>query len=212
MKILCFGDSLTAGYCFEGSNFYPYGHQLQSLGEVDINGMSGWTTEDMIDHSQDPETTDFCRQDGKGLEVLLTEKAYDWVFILAGTNDLGNDVGNEEIFSNLCRLVDMSIGAGVKNVGVLTVPAFGGEWKFAEAQRARIALNAAIGDLASRYSTATNVHGIDICDVLPNGKQDSFKDAAVAALWDDDKLHFSKAGSAKLGQFLHQFIWDHQVN
>lgn len=213
LKILCFGDSLTAGFCFGGSKFFPYSSQLQSLGKVCTNGMSGWTTKQMVDNCHKSTCADFLQTQGKGLAVLLKDRKYDWVFILGGTNDLGMGVDNDDVFSNLCRLVEICVNAKVKHVGVLTVPACGAEFKMPALQSKRAALNAAIGDLPSRYAAVagkTKVVGIDICELLPNGKKDSFDDEAVAALWDTDRLHFSEAGSAKLGDFLRQFILDYQ--
>jgi lysophospholipase L1-like esterase len=46
-SILCFGDSLTAGYFANGSEFHPYAGTLQRiLGRaalVEHCGLSGWT-------------------------------------------------------------------------------------------------------------------------------------------------------------------------
>jgi hypothetical protein len=48
-KLLCVGDSLTAGYHFWGTEWFPYATTLSSLWEeryeVDHIGYSGWTTE-----------------------------------------------------------------------------------------------------------------------------------------------------------------------
>ena len=57
-RILCYGDSLTAGFCARGQKFEPYAKtlkkELESLGtivEMDHHGFSGWTTEELLDRS-----------------------------------------------------------------------------------------------------------------------------------------------------------------
>jgi lysophospholipase L1-like esterase len=204
-SILCYGDSLTAGYCRDGTVFTPYSTALEdaSLGVVDTNGMSGWTTEDMIDNLDATECSDFCGRDGKGLRVLTRNKDYDWVFLLAGTNDLGMDIEAGEIFENICTLIDVCVDVGVRNVGIMTVPACGLEWKYPPLREERTKLNGFIVNLPyhQKYQ-GLSIHPVDITEILPNGEQFTRQDKTITSLWDSDELHFSPAGSQKLGHYL----------
>ena len=66
-RILAFGDSLTAGYHSSGMGFEPYGaHMEAELNQatpgcacsVDVCGMSGWTTAEMVEAVDERVCTD----------------------------------------------------------------------------------------------------------------------------------------------------------
>jgi|APGre2960657444_1045066.scaffolds.fasta_scaffold00435_5 lysophospholipase L1-like esterase len=51
-RVLCFGDSLTAGFWAGGSRFHPYAQNLSALlggCTVDVIDNSGWTAKQMRD-------------------------------------------------------------------------------------------------------------------------------------------------------------------
>jgi lysophospholipase L1-like esterase len=212
-NVLCYGDDLTAGHMDGGSKFSPYSSELFKAGQGDVDtfGMSIWTTEEMVNNLDATNATDMDGKTGKGLRVLVTSKKYDWVLLWAGTNDLGTDITADVIFSNICKLVDVCVAAGVKNIGVLTVPACGLEWSSHFLQQERPRLNEAIMRLPSieKYASGCDsiIVPIDVTGILPNGDQKLFEDEAIAALWDPDQLHLSETGSKKLGQFLVNEIY-----
>lgn len=87
LRILCFGDSLTAGYSGYGSFHYPYAAQLRSRLEdafpatevtVDVSGLSG-----------DRVIAGRYLQRIKGMCDKNKDTPYDWIIVLGGTNDLG---------------------------------------------------------------------------------------------------------------------------
>lgn len=109
LKILCFGNSLTAGYSRYGLAYFPYADTLEptlrklvpSLEKanlvIDTDGLPG----DRV-----------MRPQGRCLERLQErvlknrgEGAYDWIVILSGTNDLGWGSQAEEIFEALSESV-----------------------------------------------------------------------------------------------------------
>ena len=114
ISIVCFGDSLTAGY---QSPTYDvptvqetaYGSFLQArLGTqatVITSGVCGELTGDMV--------LRFRR------DVLAHSP--DYVVILGGTNDLGWHVALAEILNHLVRMYELALGAGIQPVA-LTVP------------------------------------------------------------------------------------------
>ena len=112
--LVCFGDSLTAGYQVQVETGMPlpdvpYGGFLQewlgARGTVSIRGICGETTSDMV--------TRFSRD---VLDVVPSHTA-----ILGGTNDLGWGVTPSTIITNLERCYTLALAAGVQPVGV-TVP------------------------------------------------------------------------------------------
>ena len=93
MRILAFGDSLTAGYHSMGAAYAPWACTLcQLLGAevVDHIGLSGFTTAELVRSMDDCSVTDVASRAWSGLRHKLRSAAvpYDIVLIMAGTNDL----------------------------------------------------------------------------------------------------------------------------
>ena len=93
-RILCYGDSLTAGFCNGGYKFTPYANflkdKLQALDgesyvEVDYYGFSGWTTKQLLDNAHKDNLRDFVGKTGPGLVLALQKMKYDLVILMAGT-------------------------------------------------------------------------------------------------------------------------------
>ena len=100
LRILCFGDSLTAGYTSYGWEFYPYADHLRvglqnmlatSDIEVDVDGRSG----DQVRASYLPRIKRKCAD---------TEKSYDWIIVMGGTNDLAWGQPPDTIYEGLRKL------------------------------------------------------------------------------------------------------------
>ena len=113
-EIVCFGDSLTAGYQSpdRGHPFpreTPYGSFLQerlaSRARVTVRGVCGELTGEMA--------LRFRR------DVL--DHRPDSVVILGGTNDLGWNAEPPEIMRNLVKMHEQALHAGIQSVAV-TVP------------------------------------------------------------------------------------------
>lgn len=86
LKILCFGDSLTAGYSQWGMQHYPYGVHLKDHLRaafpntrivVDVEGMSGAQVRGQ-----------YTRRLNR-VCMKAQDEPYDWIIIMGGTNDLG---------------------------------------------------------------------------------------------------------------------------
>lgn len=105
LKILCFGDSLTAGYTMMGYAHHPYSEVLQVVLErffpstritVDISGLSG-------DQVVGPSSMFVRRMEGKTAKAAAEGAPYDWVIVLGGTNDLGCFEIPEDIYDGLSK-------------------------------------------------------------------------------------------------------------
>src|SRR5215216_3297802 len=109
--IICFGDSLTAGYQVGPAGVFetPYGAFLQDRfgprARVLIRGICGELTGEMV---------------MRFLADVLTDKPA-WVLILGGTNDLGCNAEPAEVMLNLVTLYEQSRATGSR-VGAITVP------------------------------------------------------------------------------------------
>ena len=99
LRILCFGDSLTAGYTSYGWEFHPYADHLRvglqhtlsiSDIEVDVAGLSG----DQVQGSYLPRIKAKCAN---------TESPYDWILIMGGTNDLAWGQSPDTIYEGLSK-------------------------------------------------------------------------------------------------------------
>merc|ERR1712224_265416 len=98
VRLLLYGDSLTAGYCNCDSpfpEFEPYGRALvDALGaeivEAEIVGLCGLPAQHMVSTINDNEVVDNAGRKGAGLLALLDRPGppFDHALIMAGTNDL----------------------------------------------------------------------------------------------------------------------------
>lgn len=100
LRILCFGDSLTAGYTSYGWEFYPYAdhlraglQQMLSTSDIDIHvdGFSG----DQVRGSYLPRIKRKCAN---------TNTPYDWIIVMGGTNDLAWGQSPDTIYEGLRKL------------------------------------------------------------------------------------------------------------
>ena len=102
LRILCFGDSLTAGYSQYGMLHFPYADHLKENMQtafpsmkihIDVEGMSG------------------AQVRGQYLGRLsracmkAEDQLYDWIIVMGGTNDLGWGGQPEEIYEALRRAI-----------------------------------------------------------------------------------------------------------
>lgn len=184
--VICFGDSLTAG--FQSPSWEhptgvetPYGQFLQdylgTTAQVHTSGICGELTGEMV--------LRFRR------DVLERKPGY--VPILGGTNDLGWNASPAEIMRNLVKMYEQTFAAGGLPIPV-TVPSIriedgqgsreGQEWVSGHLAR-RGQLNQLIRD----YAAAKHVACVDLFAATadPDGGQ-------LAQIYSNDGLHLTTAG------------------
>jgi len=194
-KVVCYGDSLTAGFTRGGSQFVPYGTALrQGLAaqglqcDVVINGLTGHTAKQMLRELDAPMAMDQCGIKGRGLRCLIGEEGTpELVIIMAGTNDLGMHRDVAETFADICQLHAACHARGVPTFAV-SPPHY--------AKRPECAR---LSQMLRRWSQQEPmVKGfMDIEELLPS---------SALQFWDADKLHFSAVGCQQLGRKLSQPI------
>ncbi|MBM4134933.1 MAG: hypothetical protein FJ245_14355 [Nitrospira sp.] len=209
--IICFGDSLTAGYqsptmaCPQLVET-PYGRFLQNRlrerAEVVVSGLCGETTGDMV--------TRFRR------DVEPHRPA--WVVILGGTNDLGWNTEPGEILDNLAHMYDRALHRGIRPVAV-TVPSIRmeGEGAMATPMSSDAAL---LGEarrwLANHIARRRTLNrqimghcagkGIACVDLFTDTVEP--ETGQLAARYSNDGLHLTTEGYERLAALLYERVFD----
>jgi len=186
-RILCYGDSLTAGFYAYGQKFSPYGAALQealcSLGfqcEVSICGLSGHSAHRMVEELDSPLCRDMCGKPGKGLAHILDENGpFDLVVLMAGTNDFVPNANLKSIKNEVCKLHD---ACHIRNVPTVMLAAP------CNTQKMQLGLRRILSNWAS--SQPEVLAFVDPELVIPRNK---------VAYWEPDSVHFSPSGSRALG-------------
>lgn len=184
--IICFGDSLTAGFqsptaANPTGQETPYGQYLQDFlggsAQVRTSGVCGELTGEMVMR--------FRR------DVLDHKPGY--VSILGGTNDLGWNGAPEDVMRNLVKLYEQTFAGGGIPIPV-TVPSLriedgqnsreGREWVAGHvAQRGRL------NQLIREYAAAKHIACVDLFRCTADSDTNQ-----LAAMYSNDGLHLTTAG------------------
>ena len=200
-RILCYGDSLTAGFCQRGSKFVPYATTLQAklatLGlqnvTIDHFGFSGWTTQQLLKNIEADILTDFAGKTGPGLSKAFRRQSYDLLILMAGTNDLGYGFTNQDITDNLQALIQIALDANtaVLNIGI---PDSGYIFNNINVKVKRDQINEKLSNLAQSHDLLTYI------DAPIQYTEDSEE-------YDTDTLHFSESGYQRFGERLGETVF-----
>ncbi|KAK0628401.1 SGNH hydrolase-type esterase domain-containing protein [Bombardia bombarda] len=186
LRILCFGDSLTAGYSAMGSVYHPYEKMLVQMLEMAFPDMDVETVED----GKPGCTVKFAYLDRIQENFPPKKKdaePFDWVIVLGGTNDLAIGVPPESVFEKLREVWDFALRRKCK-VLALTVPEAGGFRKRTEPPRIKL------NDLIKGYKR-TGFHVFDLFAAVPF---QSMSAQDKERYWDDG-LHFTPDGYDLIG-------------
>ncbi|PKY05169.1 SGNH hydrolase [Aspergillus campestris IBT 28561] len=184
VSILCFGNSLTAGYYQFGLDYHPYAWKLESRLKaafpshtflVNAEGLPG-------DLAIGPPGRFLPR-----IQEKCGERHYDWVIVLGGTNDLGYGYAPERIYPALQDAWNVALTGGSK-VLALTIP---------ECAAKNAALDSKRADLNARILAheAERFHAFDLHAKIPyHASSEEFKEK----MWDDG-LHLTPHGYDLVG-------------
>lgn len=185
--IVCFGDSLTAGFQSPAPDCpdfleTPYGkfleERLRDRARVQVSGVCGELTRDMV---------------GRFKRDVLRHKPA-WTVILGGSNDLGWDLQPSEIMRNLAAMYEQATAAGIHVVGV-TVPSIRG---CDDHIPRRLELNRLIAD----YCAGKRFPCVDLFTATAeSGNQ------RLAEPYSNDGLHLTTAGYELLARLLDEQVF-----
>ncbi|KAK4171619.1 SGNH hydrolase-type esterase domain-containing protein [Triangularia setosa] len=192
LRILCFGDSLTAGYSYLGSSYHPYHVKMDQMLAMAFPDYE--ITTDERGKPGDVVKTGFLTR----MQECFPPKKhkddkppFDWAIVLGGTNDLAFSIPPQEIFKKLTEVWDVPLRRGCK-VLALTVP----DATMTEGRlKARIdADRKALNELIMGYKKP-NLHVYDLHDDLSSTKTSP----ADRVEYRDDHIHFTPAGYDFIG-------------
>lgn len=198
MRILCFGDSLTAGYSQFGTIYHPYKDRLEQLiamaypslqVETVVDGMPGETVVGGFERRMQKHFPDNNLRINGDAAADNATAPYDWAIILGGTNDIGYNIPAETAFEKLKAVWEMPLSRKVK-VLALTVPEGGGVRGRAWLSAQRDKLNGLI-----KGYKRENFYVFDLHAAVPNFSM-SAKDQE--RYWDDG-LHLTPDGYDLMG-------------
>ncbi|MGH7233487.1 MAG: SGNH/GDSL hydrolase family protein [Nitrospiraceae bacterium] len=195
--IICFGDSLTAGYqsptpACPVLRETPYGVRLQerlgSSARVAVSGVCGEVTGEMALRFPS--------------DVLARRP--DSVVILGGTNDLGGNAEPSEIMRNLLHMYGQAVAAGIRPVAV-TVPSIRIEASTKASHqflRDHLARRQALNSSISEYCAQQGIPCVDLFTATV--EKDTL---CLAAPFSNDGLHLTTDGYATLADLLYEQVF-----
>ncbi|EED13748.1 conserved hypothetical protein [Talaromyces stipitatus ATCC 10500] len=199
LKILCFGNSLTAGfrsYGIEPNHPYALALKEQVLSaELDPSTLGADDGQIEIDVEGQPGDLVNCPP-GRFLERMkrrLDTKTYDWVIVLGGTNDLGyGSFTPDEIYTGLKTTWSQALTSSpTTKILALTVPECA--YRSQKLDRNRDALNKLILEhKEDRFYT------FDLKSAIPYHTMDEQRREQI---WDDG-LHFTDKGYDLMGEII----------
>jgi lysophospholipase L1-like esterase len=201
--IICFGDSLTAGYQSPRPGNpemleTPYGAFLQErLGpraRVAVSGICGELTGEMAMRFR--------------ADVLAHKPAA--VVILGGTNDLGLQARPGDIMRNLLKMYELALAGGIRPVAV-TVPSIrlAGDMGDREAARwfdEHVERRQELNGLIRNYCTSKRVPCVDLFSVTAEPET-----LRLAAPYSNDGLHLTTEGYRLLATRLYEEVFAHDL-
>jgi lysophospholipase L1-like esterase len=194
-RILCYGDSLTAGT--SGADMFPYAPILETLLiernsnnknrniQVRHKGLPGWTVGRMVEELKTGASTSLTSAI-RGVQ----NPSLSLVILLAGTNDLGYESQADIIFDNLMRLHEAAWSAGVPRTIAIAIPPSGYQSQVAAAKELAVSINSML-----EQACKTNNHRMTYVKF-------PFPFETRGRTWYSDTLHFSQEGYSALAHSL----------
>ena len=173
-------------------------------------GASGLAAVELVQTLDTKILYDVCGCEYQGLRYLLEKKPsttrvggmYDAALIMLGTNDLAKtELSAGDILTAITELHTLCHSYGLRTVALpippnrfSAMPARGRE-DLVQYQARRERVNCLLKEWAEASAQANRVLFVDVTDSLPEWSEDG-------ECWESDGLHFSAAGSQRLGELL----------
>jgi lysophospholipase L1-like esterase len=198
-RILCYGDSLTAGTSPPGAEYYPYApHLEQALKDrglenvlVRHRGLPGWTTQQML-NDLDGERTGL-RSAIKGAIEQDPVAGVSLVILLAGTNDMAYHATADQIATNVRALHQVSYENGVARTLAIGIPPSGYQSNVNSAAALAAEINGKLEQWVSHEDKASYIAS-------------PFPFERGGENWARDTLHFSPRGYQVFGESLAPIV------
>jgi lysophospholipase L1-like esterase len=193
-RILCYGDSLTAGT--SGMNLYPYAPYLERAFNdrtdrtheimVRYRGLPGWTAAAMVEQVDGPST---------GLRPLITNaQPVSVVIILAGTNDMAYGQNAKTITEDVLLLHKIAWEQNVPRTIAITIPPSGYQSANEQARSLADEVNRNLEEACSRENSQAIF------------MQFPFEYERGGENWHPDSLHLSERGYKVLAESLIETV------
>ncbi|GIK06327.1 hypothetical protein Aspvir_001974 [Aspergillus viridinutans] len=190
LSILCFGDSLTAGYYHFGCDYHPYALTLKDKLQAAFPTTTFTVDEDGLPGDLVISPAGFLPR----IQTKFDMANYDWVIILGGTNDLGRGYRASKIYPALQEVWEVALHNG-GNVLALTIP--GCSVVSTKLDTRRNEVNSSI--LAHK---AEGFHAFDLHGKLPyHDATEEFREK----IWDDG-LHLTAEGYKLVGEVVGEHL------
>ncbi|GKY93680.1 hypothetical protein MPSEU_000335300 [Mayamaea pseudoterrestris] len=192
-RILCYGDSLTAGTT-NSYTLYPYApfleRALKAAGRENVQvrhvGLPGWTAQQMVATASE-------KQGIESQILRVKDPSLSLVVILAGTNDLGHGFGEDEIAKNVLQLHKIARRNQVPATLAIAIPPSGYTSQNEAARLVVQGVNEALQEYSAREP---NMSFTPFPFEFERGGEN----------WSPDTLHLSPTGYEKLGQSLASVV------
>ncbi|KAH7163174.1 SGNH hydrolase-type esterase domain-containing protein [Dactylonectria estremocensis] len=116
LRILCFGDSLTSGFFSYGMESHPYSLKLEDR----LTGARPDLNVQTVTSGVPGDVATFQRFIDR-MSTECSKRVFDWVIVLAGTNDMAYGISPTSVYESLQKAWDIPLSKGSK-VLALTVP------------------------------------------------------------------------------------------
>lgn len=185
LNILCFGDSLTSGYHHYGTSSHPYSIAFKAKLQAALPHMTI-----NVHHNGKPGDVGSWPAFNERLKNECDRRHYDWVIMLAGTNDLAYRVPTEDIYDAFQANWDVPLCKGNK-VLALTIPESEAGLRWLVGDRAEV--NRLILNHRER-----NFYAFDLHAKIP---YHSLSEEDRAEYWDDG-IHLTARGYDWMGEHI----------
>jgi len=195
VRIMAFGDSLTAGYRTTFQEYTPYAATVEA--EAAAAGLDGVKVEEWGLPGEITEA--MTHRIDEALEMAGLP-VYDIAIILGGTNDLARRIPPADVNANLAQIHAKCHAAGILTTVALGIPEhyqmhkFGGTFATARAEVNHFLES----ELAA--STDGNVIYLSLDDAVTYFDADGLKRHDAELFWAG--IHFTAAGYERIGKFV----------